>query len=175
MHDYRNRIEAIHRALGIPASYADTCGMPLQPECADLVETELDVFGRQPLLETAAHRAWLRMKAGAREQGVELRIVSAYRSTQYQQGIVQRKLEQGQALDAILKVNAAPGYSEHHSGRALDIGCPGYPHLSEEFEHSPAYRWLDECAGAYGFSLSFPRDNPFGVLYEPWHWKYGGD
>ena len=172
LQDYCARIAEMHRELGIPEDYAAGCRLAIQPECASLVETEPDVFGRQPLLDAGAFAAWRRMKDAAGAEGVELQIVSAYRSAEYQQRIFHAKLARGQRIDDILKVNAAPGYSEHHSGLALDIGCPGYEHLSEEFEHSSAFRWLRDNAAAFGFSLSFPRDNPHGVLYEPWHWKF---
>ena len=70
----------------------------------------------------------------------------------------------------ILSVNAAPGYSEHHTGRAIDIASPGSRPLTEEFEDSAAFRWLERNAAGYGFSMSYPRDNPGGFIYEPWHW-----
>ncbi len=84
----------------------------------------------------------------------------------------EESLIKGMNIYKILEVSAAPGYSEHHSGRALDITTPGYAVLEEEFEHSPAFEWLCEHAPGFGFSLSFPRDNPHGVIYEPWHWAW---
>lgn len=173
--EYRQRIARLHRELGIPSDYARRHGMPLQLECTDLVETEADVFGRQPLLEAAAFAAWRRMKAGALKEGVELLIVSAYRSVDYQTNIFAAKLSRGLPLTDILKVNAAPGFSEHHTGTAVDIGCRAVEHLSEDFEDSEAFRWLTDRADDFGFRLSFGRDNPFGVTYEPWHWRYVGE
>jgi D-alanyl-D-alanine carboxypeptidase len=99
-------------------------------------------------------------------------VVSAYRSVAYQEGIVRGKLDRGHALEDILRVSAAPGYSEHHSGRALDLTTPGFTALEEEFECSRAFAWLTENAGAFGFRLSFPRDNDHGIAYEPWHWAW---
>ena len=72
----------------------------------------------------------------------------------------------------ILQVNAAPGYSEHHGGEALDIGTPGEPPAEESFETTPAFAWLSQHAARHGFSLSYPRDNPHGIVYEPWHWRF---
>ena len=92
----------------------------------------------------------------------------------YQLGIIERKRARGLTLDAILKVNAAPGFSEHHSGRALDIGTPGEPAAEESFEHTAAFAWLQQHAAAFGFRLSYPRDNPHGIVYEPWHWYFTG-
>jgi D-alanyl-D-alanine carboxypeptidase len=110
------------------------------------------------------------MKDAAAAGGIELQAVSAFRSVEYQAGIISRKLDAGQSMAQILKVSAAPGYSEHHSGRALDISTPGFEPLEEAFENSPAFEWLQESAGDYGFALSFPRNNQHGLAYEPWHW-----
>jgi len=103
---------------------------------------------------------------------VELQIVSAFRSIEYQLGILQRKLDRGQTIAQILRVSAAPGYSEHHSGRALDITTPGFAALEEEFENSPAFAWLKKNGRRFGFRLSYPRRNPHGIAYEPWHWCF---
>ena len=97
-------------------------------------------------------------------------MVSAFRSASYQLVIIERKLERGQSIAEILRVSAAPGFSEHHSGRAIDISTPGFAALEEEFEYSPAFHWLQRHAGDYGFYMSFPRDNAHGITYEPWHW-----
>jgi D-alanyl-D-alanine carboxypeptidase len=72
----------------------------------------------------------------------------------------------------ILKINAAPGYSEHHTGRALDLTTADSPPLEVGFETTQAYAWLVEHAGEHGFRLSYPRDNPHGINYEPWHWAF---
>jgi len=112
----------------------------------------------------------MRMREAAAQAGVELEIVSAFRSIEYQLGILRRKLERGQLMGDILRVSAAPGFSEHHSGRALDITTPGYAALEEEFERSLAFDWLRKNAKLYNFSLSYPRGNRHGIAYEPWHW-----
>ena len=175
MTDHKPRsktIRTIHEELGIPASYIDTCKLDYQPECESLVATEIDVFGRQPLLDASAFKAWQAMQASARENGIQLQIVSAYRSVEYQKDLLLKKLQRGETMDEILRVNAAPGFSEHHSGCALDITTPGYTPLEEEFENSAAFKWLNDNAANFGFSMSFPRDNAAGMGYEPWHWKY---
>ena len=77
-------------------------------------------------------------------------------------------------MEAILKVSAAPGYSEHHSGCAIDVTTPGYKALEEPFETSPAFKWLSDNAEKFDFSLSYPQNNPHGVAYEPWHWAWKG-
>ena len=78
----------------------------------------------------------------------------------------------GQRIEDILKVNAAPGYSEHHTGRAVDIATPGSRPLTGEFETTNAFGWLESRAVEFGFSLTYRRDNPWGMAYEPWHWCF---
>ncbi|HEX2861930.1 MAG TPA: D-alanyl-D-alanine carboxypeptidase family protein, partial [Lacunisphaera sp.] len=83
---------------------------------------------------------------------------------------VRRKLARGETIDAILKVSAAPGCSEHHTGRALDLGAPNHLRLEASFSRTPEYAWLKKHARRFGFLLSYPRRNSHGINYEPWHW-----
>lgn len=162
-------VAAAH-ALGVPRDYGTERGLRRVREPRELASIGLDTQGREQFLAPRAARAWARMRDAAVRDRVELQIVSAFRSIDYQLGIVRRKRERGQSIEAILRVSAAPGYSEHHSGRALDITTPGLAPLEEEFERSAAFRWLQKNAQLYKFSLSYPRGNPHGIAYEPWHW-----
>ena len=112
------------------------------------------------------------MKSDAAIENIELQLVSAFRSVEYQCELIQRKLDQGLNLAEILMVNAAPGFSEHHTGRAIDLTTPGEKPLEESFEKTNAFEWLKNNAGDYGFTMSYPRDNPWGIAYEPWHWAW---
>ena len=89
---------------------------------------------------------------------------------EYQARLIRKKINAGQSIDDILAVVAAPGFSEHHTGRAVDIATPGSRPLTEEFENSPAFQWLNQRAAEFGFSMSYPPGNPSGFIYEPWHW-----
>ncbi|HRO27910.1 MAG TPA: D-alanyl-D-alanine carboxypeptidase family protein, partial [Luteimonas sp.] len=120
-----------------------------------------------------AGRAWRRLREAAARDGVALDAISGYRSHDYQLGIFERKLARGLRIEDILTVNAAPGFSEHHSGLALDIGTPGEPPAEESFEATPAFAWLAAHAGGHGFGMSYPRGNRHGIVYEPWHWRFG--
>ncbi|MBN8728768.1 MAG: D-alanyl-D-alanine carboxypeptidase family protein [Xanthomonadales bacterium] len=166
----RREVVAAARAIGVSTDYGSARGLRLVREPAHLACIGLDIHQRRQWLAPAAARAFLRMRSAAADDGIELQVVSAFRSATYQLGIIRRKLERGQAMAEILAVSAAPGYSEHHSGRAVDLTCPGFPALEEAFEHSPAFAWLGKHAEGFGFRLSYPRDNPHGIAYEPWHW-----
>ena len=169
---YSRRISALLTSLGIAADYGRMHKLPLQKEAGRLQSIGDDIYGREQKMLPEAADAWLAMWQEASNDGIELQAVSAFRSVEYQLGILRGKLDKGMKLKKILEVSTAPGYSEHHSGRALDITTPGYAVLEEEFEHSPAFEWLCEHAAEFGFSLSFPRDNRHGVVYEPWHWAW---
>ena len=172
MSRYSRRISALHSSLGIAADYGRIHKLTLQTEADQLQSIGEDIYGREQAMLPEAANAWLAMWQEASGYGVELQAVSAFRSVEYQAGILRRKIDKGLKIKDILEASTAPGYSEHHSGRALDITTPGYAVLEEEFEHSPAFEWLCEHAAEFGFSLSFPRDNRHGVIYEPWHWAW---
>jgi hypothetical protein len=156
--------------LGIEKDYGARLGIERVGEPALLHPAGRDRHGRPQWLAPAAAEAWRQMREAAQREGIALEIVSGFRSTAYQAAIFRRKLARGLSLAQILAVNAAPGYSEHHSGRALDIGTPGSPPAEEPFEDTPAFAWLTANAGRHGFRMSYPRGNPQGFVYEPWHW-----
>ena len=166
----RNRLIERAHALGVPRDYGRSRGLRIQREPLHLVSIGHDVHGRVQWLQPRAARALARMREGAARDGVALQIVSAFRSIEYQLGIVERKLARGLTMDEILRVSAAPGYSEHHTGRCVDFTAPGFTPLEEEFERSPAFAWLRHHAADYRFALSYPRCNRHSIAYEPWHW-----
>ncbi|KAF1055424.1 MAG: putative carboxypeptidase YodJ [Stenotrophomonas maltophilia] len=157
--------------LGLDAArYADDSGLVLEAEPALLHFAGRDRFARPLWLRRPAAQGWRRMRLHAAREGIALDAISGYRSHAYQLGIFERKLARGQQVPQILTVNAAPGFSEHHGGHALDIGTPGDAPAEEAFEHTAAFAWLQANAAGHGFHLSYPRDNPHGIVYEPWHW-----
>lgn len=114
------------------------------------------------------------MAQAALQDGVEFFICSAFRDYNYQAKLIKNKLAKGQNIADILTLLAAPGFSEHHTGCAIDIISPEIPELSEAFDRTKAFAWLTANAKNFNFSLSFPKNNPYGIIYEPWHWCYKG-
>ena len=159
-------------ALGLDESYGERSDLALVAEPSLLTLAGFDRYRRPLWLGAGAARAWQLMQRAAYGERIVLDAISGYRSHDYQLGIFERKLARGQTVEQILTVNAAPGYSEHHGGNALDIGTPGEPPAEESFEHTPAFAWLAANAGDFGFVMSYPRDNPHGIVYEPWHWRF---
>lgn len=184
-HATRNGIDAVPslqpaglrarlEALGIDGDdYAQRTGLALEREPAWLASAGHDRYRRTLWLRVDAARGWRHLVDAARRDGIVLEAVSGYRSHDYQAGIIERKLARGLGIEDILAVNAAPGWSEHHSGCAVDISAPGEPAAEESFEATAAFTWLHANAGTLGFTLSYPRGNPHGIVYEPWHWRFG--
>lgn len=172
--DYAARVRAQLNALGIPQSLPTARKLTLFGEAQRLAPVGLGTDGRDKLLTPVAARAWSTMHRHAAADGIDLLLVSAFRSVDFQAALIRAKLDRGITLDEILRVNAPPGYSEHHTGRAVDIGTGGVAALDIAFETTAAFAWLQTHAAGFGFRLSYPRDNPQGFMYEPWHWCYAG-
>ncbi len=129
-------------------------------------------------LQKAAAAKFKQMQTAARNQGIILNPLSGFRSVDAQNYLFFDVKEQ-RVQDATKRaeVSAPPGYSEHHTGYAIDIGDGKVPatDLSPNFAKTAAFRWLEANAARYSFELSFPPDNPQGISYEPWHWRFVGD
>jgi D-alanyl-D-alanine carboxypeptidase len=167
--DYVRRVYALHRMLGIPRTYADR-GLPFYRYPAELVAVSTGVFeGQQCLMTPRTRSQWRAMHTTAANDGVGLQIRWAFRSADQQAKLIRDQLAWGGKLDYLLTWIAAPGYSEHHTGRALDLDS--FP-PAEKFEDTSAFDWLCNNAWKFGFKLSYPIGNDSGFIYEPWHWCY---
>jgi D-alanyl-D-alanine carboxypeptidase len=170
--EYEDRIAVALAVLGIPMELITRKGLPFYREAQDLVVAEVDPDGREYLLTPEAAQAWRALRQAAQQDGVVLEIVSSFRNIARQIDIIRAKLDRGMPIETILSLSAPPGYSEHHTGCAIDINTPGCVATEEPFEHTDAFRWLMEHAGRFGFTLSYPRGNSLGFIYEPWHWYF---
>ena len=170
-HAARSRPRASARALGVPKNYGRLRHLARQREARVLVSVgPAPDDGQLVRLAPGAAVAWRQMRAAAARDGIVLLPLSGFRSVARQTALIRRKLAAGERIEKILELVAAPGFSEHHTGRALDIGTPGDVELNEDFGQTAAFRWLRRHAGQFGFHLSFPRGNRHGFGYEPWHW-----
>jgi len=173
MHALMEKYRHHWQQIGLSEAEIERRCLPLYAEATELKTAEHSPDGRELLLTPAAASAWKRMKAAASADGAEIHIVSAYRSVERQVQLIAGKLAGNQTLDAVLQILAPPGCSEHHTGRAIDIATGNVRPLDPEFVTTQAFDWLVKHAAAFGFTLSFPENNPFGYVYEPWHWCYG--
>ncbi|MBF8270420.1 MAG: D-alanyl-D-alanine carboxypeptidase [Gammaproteobacteria bacterium] len=158
--------------LGILVESISARSLQACEEATELVCAEIGSDGKEHLLTPAAAEAWRRLRSTATAEGITLFIVSAFRSIDRQVEIIRQKLDTGVAVKDILTVCAPPGFSEHHTGRAVDLSTPGSQALEVEFEQTTAYAWLTRRAGEFGCRLSYPVGNPYGYQYEPWHWCF---
>lgn len=115
------------------------------------------------------------MQKSAKADGIKIKVVSGYRSSRYQIQVFRYKFidklnPTEQELEARLKFSAPSGYSEHHTGLAIDIND-----IEEDFATTDAYEWLVKNAKDFGFEMSFSKNNKQNLGYEPWHWRYVGD
>lgn len=170
--DYPGRVEELLKELGIPTAAFAHRGLPFFHPPAELIVAEVGANGKEYRLIRAATEAWHALSAAARNDGIGMHIVSAFRDLQQQADIIRRKQRLGIPLERILVASAPPGYSEHHTGRAVDVNTPGCRPLEEDFENTEAFRWLTRHAESFGFALSFPRGNRYGYIFEPWHWCF---
>jgi len=126
----------------------------------------------------------LTMLESASNQGIDLTVVSAYRSYEEQVGIFNNMMNMWisggytplEAFLATQGVVAVPGHSEHHLGLALDIVATNHPVLDESQSQTPEGQWLRENSWRYGFVVRYLEDKTHitGIFYEPWHFRYVG-
>ncbi|NJK29278.1 MAG: D-alanyl-D-alanine carboxypeptidase family protein [Acaryochloris sp. SU_5_25] len=133
-------------------------------------------YRRTEYLDQEAATAFSQLVAAAVEADLTLQPISGFRSVKDQEELFQKQVQKHGSEAAAAKLSAPPGYSEHHTGYAVDIADRNQPELDLKlaFADTTAYRWLTTHAGTYGFELSFPRNNAQGVSFEPWHWRYVG-
>ena len=160
--------------LGIPPHYGVNPPLPAYTDAEKLEDVEPNIVGSMQRLSPKTARDWRAMKTSAAQDGVHLLLVSGFRSVSQQAKLIREKLARGQDIAAILQVNAAPGFSQHHTGKAVDIATPGARPLTEEFEQSEAFFWLQHNAERFGFRMPYGRGNRYGFVYEPWHWSQLG-
>jgi len=172
--DHEARVQSALEALGIPFALIARLQLPSFPEARELAVVEIGQDGFAHRLVPAAAAAWLELKRAAQRDRTVLEIVSAFRDLESQSEIIRAKIERGMPFETIFTLSAPPGYSEHHTGRAVDVNTPGCEAREPPFEHTDAFRWLDKNARQFGFTLSYPRGNASGFIYEPWHWYFNG-
>jgi len=111
------------------------------------------------------------MLKAADKDGVNLKVVSAYRSFDHQQELKgEFTTVYGSGANAF---SADQGYSEHQLGTTVDLTSPAIGGTYTSFATTDEYAWLLDNAHRFGFTLSYPENNKFYV-FEPWHWRFVG-
>jgi len=102
-------------------------------------------------------------------------VISGYRTENYQRELFEEmSCEVGETEAAIWVAN--PGFSEHHSGLALDLGLYFDDGTSQSFNGEGKYSWITENCWKYGFVVRYPENKQSitKIAYEPWHLRYVG-
>ncbi len=126
---------------------------------------------KQPQLQSQTMPFFTDMVKDAKDDGVDLYVVSAFRSFEEQKSLKSSySVTYGTGANAF---SADQGYSEHQLGTTIDFTTTGINGSLTGFDATPAYTWLKKNAYKYGFELSYPKGNQYYV-YEPWHWRFVG-
>lgn len=127
-------------------------------------------------LQPPAAKAYKKLVAAARQNGVNIKLTSGYRSHAVQQGLLD-KYTRAYGSAYALRIVAMPGTSEHQTGLAIDVGnhsrvCA----LQACFANTKVGSWMARNAPRYGFILRYPKgmEAVTGYNYEPWHFRYVG-
>ena len=120
-----------------------------------------------------------RLLQAAQKDGVPLYVAAGFRSVETQRGIYESGAKKkGISLRSYAWWAAPPGFSEHHTGLAVDfadIKRPKTNFTPASFTKTEAYAWLKSHAQEFGFELSFGEHSGLSVAFEPWHWRFVGD
>lgn len=133
-------------------------------------------YQRFEKLSPEAALALMKLIYAARDEGVWIVPVSGFRNIADQEKLFERQIEKRGSPKAAAKLSAPPGYSEHHTGYAIDLTDGNFPKrdITFDFAQTDAFKWLELHAKEFGFEMSFPKGNLQGVSYEPWHWRFIG-
>ncbi len=159
--------ENVSRRISVPMDYipSDLMRLPRTVRTAGVM-----CLSREP------SRRLQEMFNDAAQQGVDLAVTSAYRSSRTQALLLDYyKRTLGQAGLAGI---AESGHSEHQLGTTVDLSGKSlqYSGTSDAFGKTPEGIWLAENSYKYGFILSYPegKQQDTGYIYEPWHFRYLG-
>jgi LAS superfamily LD-carboxypeptidase LdcB len=153
--------------------------LPIQYKPSDLVRVPAAYISkgsrnRVILLRKSAALQFMRLIDAAKKEGLQIRIVSAYRGSRYQSYLYRNAIKKNGFFQTSV---AKPGHSEHQLGTTCDLTSNDvYTGLTADFEDTPAFRWLKDNVHRYGIYLSYPKykTEVTGYEYEPWHFRYWG-
>lgn len=136
-----------------------------------------NISSDERLLRSEAAKALESLVQAAAKAGITLNLQSGYRSYTFQQNLYNGYVkQQGQA--AADRTSARPGYSEHQTGLAADLGGTSKPGCNVEkcYAETPEGIWLAANAYTYGFLVRYTetKESVTGYDYEPWHIRYIG-
>ena len=127
-------------------------------------------------MRAEAAEAFHQMVDKAAEDGIELKMTTAYRSFDFQKILFDNYVAQ-KGEEQANTFSAKPGQSEHQTGLAVDVSSPSVDYqLSDDYGKTKEGKWIADHAYRFGFILRFPKgkEDVTGYQYEPWHLRYVG-
>ena len=142
----------------------------------DLV-TATNFFGKEFQVERETYGHFLALRDDLMQSGIRIELESAYRSVDYQKKLAE-ELRRTEGEDYVKNFVATPGYSEHHTGLALDVTVvAGGKAVDDVYatEETP-YQKMHRKLADHGFILRYPpgKAGVTGYDYESWHIRYVG-
>ncbi|NAS29525.1 D-alanyl-D-alanine carboxypeptidase family protein [Flavobacteriaceae bacterium R38] len=149
-----------------------------------------ELFGEGIGLRKEAYEAFLKMKAAAKKEGINIKVVSGYRNFDRQKAIYESKyrrftnsgLSPEKSIRKIIEYSTIPGTSRHHWGTDIDViddngKYSGDVLIADKFHGNGPFckfkEWMDLHANSFGFYLVYTDNaNRKGFEYEPWHYSY---
>ncbi|MBQ7638287.1 MAG: M15 family metallopeptidase [Clostridia bacterium] len=143
---YINGVLVVNKTYSVPSSYGPG---DLTDECREAFNT---------------------LVSAAAEDGLNIFVVSGYRSYSTQEGLYQRYCSRD-GQERADTYSARPGHSEHQTGLAIDVNSVSY-----SFADTAEGQWIAANSYKYGFIVRYGRDKESvtGYAYEPWHIRYVG-
>jgi LAS superfamily LD-carboxypeptidase LdcB len=142
-----------------------------KPEKLSLIDEKYNAVTSEQYLETRVYEKLKDMIEDAKDDDIDLKVRSAYRSFEAQKNLKSAySVSYGSGANTF---SADQGYSEHQLGTTIDLTSSEVGNQLAGFDTTQAYAWLQKNAYKYGFVLSYPKDNAF-YIFEPWHWRYVG-
>ena len=139
----------------------------------NLVKLNTDYANSDRYLVDIAKESLEKMINDIKKENLTIRVISAYRSYDYQKDLYNNYVKKDGTLKADT-YSARPGYSEHQTGLVIDIdnGTTYY----EDFDKTEEYKWMLENSYKYGFILRYPKgkEEITRYNYESWHYRYVG-
>ncbi|WP_312190684.1 M15 family metallopeptidase [Enterococcus sp.] len=156
----------------------------------EIAQKDLGKLSNGYLVDQRIVSAYEKLADAAKAAGHPLAMVSAYRSVAYQEEIfnanVNTLMSQGHTKEEAIRITkltfTEPGYSEHHTGLAVDVVDQDWYQnhtgelLNEGFGDTDGGKWLQAHAREYGFIIRYPKGKHdiTQIDYEPWHLRYVG-
>ncbi|MDT2986311.1 M15 family metallopeptidase [Enterococcus casseliflavus] len=157
---------------------------------SEIAQKDLGKLSNGYLVDQRIVSAYEKLADAAKAAGHPLVMVSAYRSVAYQEEIfnanVNTLMSQGHTKEEAIRITkltfTEPGYSEHHTGLAVDVVDQYWYQnhtgelLNEGFGDTEGGKWIQAHAREYGFIIRYPKGKHAitQIDYEPWHLRYVG-